>query len=90
LTQARDGDDDAAVIRASMTDPERFAILVRRHAPAIQRYITRRIGAVAAEDVVAETFLVAFRQRAGYADDGRDCLPWLYGIATRLVRGCHL
>jgi RNA polymerase sigma-70 factor (ECF subfamily) len=35
--------------------------------------------------VVAETFLVAFRQRERYADDGRDCLPWLYGIATRLV-----
>jgi hypothetical protein len=42
LAQARDGADDAAVIRASLTDPERFAILVRRHAPAIQRYITRR------------------------------------------------
>jgi RNA polymerase sigma factor (sigma-70 family) len=83
LTQPRD--DDAAVIRDSLADPERFAILVRRHAPAIQRYIARRIGPEAAEDVAAETFLVAFRQRAGYADDGRDCLPWLYGIATRLV-----
>jgi len=85
LTQARDGGGDAAVIRESLADPERFAILVRRHAPAIQRYVTRRIGAEPAEDLVAETFLVAFRQRAGYADDGRDCLPWLYGIATRLV-----
>jgi RNA polymerase sigma-70 factor (ECF subfamily) len=85
LARARDGDDDAAVISDSIADPERFAILVRRRAPAIQRYVTRRIGTEAAEDVVAETFLVAFRQRAGYADDGRDSLPWLYGIATRLV-----
>ena len=85
LTRACDGDDDAAAIRDSIADPERFTILVRRHAPVIQRYVARRIGAEAAEDVVAETFLVAFRQRAGYADDGRDCLPWLYGIATRLV-----
>ena len=76
---------DAVIVRESLADPELFAILVRRHAPALQRYVTRRIGAGAAEDVVAETFLVAFRQRAGYADDGRDCLPWLYGIATRLV-----
>ena len=89
--QARDlarvqGDGpDAVIVRESLADPELFAILVRRHAPALQRYVTRRIGAGAAEDVVAETFLVAFRQRAGYADDGRDCLPWLYGIATRLV-----
>ena len=77
--------DDATVIRDSMSDPERFAILVRRHAPAIQRYVTRRIGREAAEDVVAETFLIAFRQRGYYTDDGRDCLPWLYGIATRLA-----
>jgi RNA polymerase sigma factor (sigma-70 family) len=79
-------DDDATVIRHSLSDPERFAVLVHRHAAAITRYVTRRLGADAAEDVAAETFLVAFRQRAGYASDGRDCLPWLYGIATRL---CH-
>jgi len=79
-------DDDAAVIRLSLSDPERFAVLVRRHGAAITRYVTRRLGTDAAEDVAAETFLVAFRQRASYTGDGRDCLPWLYGIATRL---CH-
>jgi RNA polymerase sigma factor (sigma-70 family) len=78
-------DDDGTVIRHSVSDPELFAVLVRRHAPAIARYVTRRIGRDAAEDIVAETFLVAFRQRAGYADEGRECLPWLYGIATRLA-----
>jgi RNA polymerase sigma factor (sigma-70 family) len=78
-------EDDAAAIRASVSDPERFGVLVRRHAPAIQRYVTRRIGREPAEDVVAETFLTAFRQRAAYRDDRADCLPWLYGIATRLV-----
>jgi RNA polymerase sigma-70 factor (ECF subfamily) len=78
--------DDATVIRHSMADPERFAVLVHRHAAAITRYVTRRLGTDAAEDVAAETFLVAFRQRASYTGDGRDCLPWLYGIATRL---CH-
>ena len=85
LARVQDDDADAVILGESLADPELFAILVRRHAPALQRYVTRRIGAGAAEDVVAETFLVAFRQRAGYADDGRDCLPWLYGIATRLV-----
>ena len=85
LARVQDDGPDAVILRESLADPELFAILVRRHAPALQRYVTRRIGAGAAEDVVAETFLVAFRQRAGYADDGRDCLPWLYGIATRLV-----
>ncbi len=77
--------EDATIIRDSICDPEQFGLLVRRHSPAIRRYVTRRIGGEAADDVVAETFLVAFRRRASYADDGRDCLPWLYGIATRLA-----
>ena len=80
-----DPPDDSALIAASLAEPELFAVLVRRHAPAIARYVTRRIGRDAAEDIVAETFLVAFRQRARYTDQGRDCLPWLYGIATRLA-----
>lgn len=78
-------DDDLTVMRCSESDPERFAVLVRRHGPAVGRYVTRRIGPERAEDVVAETFLVAFRKRADYQDQGRDCLPWLYGIATRLM-----
>ncbi len=59
--------------------------MFRRHAPAIQRYVIRRIGQEQSDDVVGETFLVAFRQRASFRADGRDCLPWLYGIATHLV-----
>jgi RNA polymerase sigma factor (sigma-70 family) len=77
--------DDAAVIARSMTDPEQFAVIFRRHAPAILRYVRRRIGPDAADDVVAETFLVAFRQRDRYRADYRDALPWLYGIATNLT-----
>jgi RNA polymerase sigma factor (sigma-70 family) len=78
-------DDDAALIGRSLIDPEQFAALFRRHAPVILRYVTRRIGADAADDVVAETFLVAFRQRAAYRTECPDALPWLYGIATNLV-----
>lgn len=48
--------DDAAVIRVSGDEPEQFAELFRRRAPEIRRYVTRRLGADAAEDVVAETF----------------------------------
>jgi len=80
---ARQG--DAAVLVGSLCDPELFAVVFRRHAPAVLQYVTRRIGAQAADDVVAETFLVAFRQRGSFRPDGRDCLPWLYGIATNLL-----
>lgn len=78
--------DDAAIIEESLTDPEQFAVLFDRHAPLIHRYAGRRVGSQAAEDVVAETFLAAFRKRAGYDLASRDARPWLYGIATNLIR----
>ena len=77
--------DDAAVIEASRTEPDRFASLFDRHAPHIHRYLARRVGPQAADDLVAETFLVAFRKRADYDPRFRDARPWLYGIATNLV-----
>lgn len=76
---------DAAVIRLSLSDSERFADLFHRHAPPIQRYVTRRLGPDAVDDIVAETFLLAFRQRASYDQTREDALPWLYGIATNLI-----
>jgi RNA polymerase sigma-70 factor (ECF subfamily) len=77
--------DDASVIARSQRDPEAFSILFRRHAPRIRRYVTRRIGPDAADDVVAETFLLAFRQRERYDPERANALPWLYGIATNLI-----
>jgi len=75
-------EDDAAILRRSLTAPDSFAELFHRHAAAIGRYLNRRIGPHDAEDVLAETFLEAFRERHRY-DFGRcDARPWLYGIAT--------
>ena len=85
-TSETGADPDSVVIGRSLTDPEQFAVLFRRHAPAIQRYVTRRIGPHAADDVVAETFLAAFRQRTSYRTGTADALPWLYGIATNMLR----
>jgi RNA polymerase sigma factor (sigma-70 family) len=77
--------DDAALIAQSLRAPERFGVLFDRHAPAIYRYITRRLGRDIADDLVAETFLAAFRQRGRYDRAHADARPWLYGIATRLI-----
>jgi RNA polymerase sigma factor (sigma-70 family) len=77
--------DDATLIRLSLAEPERFELLFQRHAPQVQRYVARRLGADAADDIVAETFLLAFRQRAGFDVTRVDALPWLYGIATNLL-----
>jgi RNA polymerase sigma-70 factor (ECF subfamily) len=77
--------DDAAVIQLSRREPELFTVLFRRHAPYIQRYVVRRIGPDAADDIVAEAFLLAFRQRDSYDQARADARPWLYGIATNLI-----
>ena len=42
-------------------------------------------GPDAADDLVAETFLAAFRRRGRYDAAQADARPWLYGIATRLI-----
>ena len=76
--------DDATVIAESLAEPDRFAVLFDRHAPLIHRY-AGRWGPQAADDVVAETFLAAFRRRASYDLRYRDARPWLYGIATNLI-----
>jgi RNA polymerase sigma factor (sigma-70 family) len=76
--------DDGTVVTASLEDPERFGELVDRHHATVHRYLARRLGVDAADDVAAETFAVAFRKRATY--DGRPAaIPWLLGIATTLA-----
>jgi RNA polymerase sigma-70 factor (ECF subfamily) len=80
-----DASDDAALIMRSLRAPECFGALFDRHAPAISRYIARRLGPDAVDDLVAETFLAAFRKRSRYDGAQADARPWLYGIATRLI-----
>ena len=77
--------DDAAVIERSLTDAEGFADLYDRHAPSVYRFVARRLGAELAEDVVAETFLAAFRARHRYDLTRQDARPWLFGIAVREI-----
>jgi RNA polymerase sigma-70 factor (ECF subfamily) len=76
---------DAVLISDSIAIPERFAGIFDRHAPAIHRYAARRLGPDAADDLVAETFLLAFAQRDRYDTSWPDARPWLFGIATNLI-----
>lgn len=77
--------DDADVIAQSLDEPELFAGLYDRHAPDIHRYAARRLGEGAADDITAETFLIAFRTRSRYDTAHRLARPWLYGIAANLI-----
>lgn len=77
--------DDATLIARSRAEPEVFAAIFDRHATEIHRYASRRLGPALAEDVVGETFLVAFRRRDRYDLSYRDASPWLFGIATNMI-----
>ena len=76
---------DAALIERSRRAPEAFAALYDRHAAEIYRFAARRLGDQAAEDIVADTFLAAFRRRDQYELRRTDARPWLYGIAVNLI-----
>ena len=91
MKPAATGDDepDGEIIGRSRGEPELFSLLFRRHATGVGRYAARRLGPNLAEDIVAETFLVAFRQRDRYDQARRDARPWLYGIAGNLIRRHH-
>jgi RNA polymerase sigma factor (sigma-70 family) len=60
-------------------DEQRFRGLYRQHYARVLAYALRRVGPDRAQDVVAETFLVAWRHiRKAPADP----LPWLYRLAS--------
>lgn len=84
--QAVAGRSDAEIIERSATCPEEFARIFDRHAGVLHNYLRRRIGLPEADDLLAETFLVAFRTRDRYAPAAADARPWLFGIATNLLR----
>jgi RNA polymerase sigma-70 factor (ECF subfamily) len=77
---------DGEIITASRSHPARFGELYDRHARTVHRYAARRAGTQAADDVMAETFLVAFEKRGGFDSMQTDARPWLLGIATVLLR----
>ena len=71
---------------ATEADPADLAGMFDRYARELLRYCSRRVGEHVAEDVVAETFLVAYERRDRYDASRGGMLPWLYGIATNLLR----
>jgi RNA polymerase sigma factor (sigma-70 family) len=62
---------------------DRFKAMYEQHYPAVLRYAARRIGAEAARDIAAETFLTAWR-RLDRVPPGQS-LPWLYATARKCL-----
>jgi RNA polymerase sigma factor (sigma-70 family) len=63
---------------------EAFRRIYEAHYRHISAYARRRVSGGDAEDIVAETFLVAWR-RMDAIPPGELTLPWLYGVARRVV-----
>lgn len=75
-------------LRARAGDPDAFGELFDSCAKAVYNHAFRLTGDwSAAEDVMAQTFLEAWRSRERIAADGGSLRPWLLGIATNLARG---
>jgi RNA polymerase sigma factor (sigma-70 family) len=77
---------DAAVIARSRADSQAFSTIVDRHFATIHRYLARRIGSDRADDLAAQVFAVAFRRRSDFDEDAVSARPWLFGIATNVLR----
>ncbi|MFC7585216.1 sigma-70 family RNA polymerase sigma factor [Nonomuraea antimicrobica] len=80
---------DAAIIEQSRRDPERFAAVFDRYYFQIHGFAAQRLGPSLADDVAAETFLVAFDRRDRYDVSREDARPWLYGIVANLIARHH-
>ena len=69
-----------------MPDPQprraRFEALFRGHHSAVQAYARRRVPSEAVDDIVSETFLVAWRR---LDDVPEPPLPWLLTVARNVV-----
>jgi RNA polymerase sigma-70 factor (ECF subfamily) len=74
------------VIQRSQSDPGAFAVIFDRHFQAVHAYLARRVGSGRADDLAASTFLVAFERRRQFRREASTARPWLYGIATNLLR----
>lgn len=80
---------DAEIIRRSLREPECFGTVFDRYYLQIHGYVARRLGHSQADDIAANTFLLAFAQRTGYDLARENARPWLYGIASNLISRHH-
>ena len=85
-----DGPSDAALVAAWQAGSEQAATdLVRRHAPALARFLTGAgAGSSEVEDLAQEAFFKAFRGVAGWRRQS-SFRSWLFSIASNLRKDAY-
>jgi RNA polymerase sigma factor (sigma-70 family) len=82
-----DQSDHTLWAAAADGDPDAFTALYHRHADAVWRHAYRLTGTrTAAEDVLAATFLTAWRRRAQVRFAADSARPWLLAVAGNEAR----
>jgi RNA polymerase sigma-70 factor, ECF subfamily len=64
-------------------DRKRFTAMYDDHRMRVWAYAASRVGTEAADEVVSETFMVAWRR---FAEMPPASLPWLLGVARNVIR----
>lgn len=77
---------DRDLISLSLKEKEAFLEVFERHYDPIRRYLQRRAGTQVGEELAAETFEVAFSRRSSFDTRFMNARPWLFGIATNMLR----
>ena len=81
---------DFELVNSASESLDWIGILFDRHAPAVHRYLSRRVGRSSADDLLGDVFLVAIDARTRVRPHSTgSALPWLYGVAKNVVRA-HL
>lgn len=76
---ARAADGDHAAFRRFYFDTE----------PFLRRYVSVRVAAPEVDDMIAETYLRAYRSADRFRDEGRPAAAWLVTIARNVVASHH-
>jgi RNA polymerase sigma-70 factor (ECF subfamily) len=81
-----DQSDAELLIASSAGSAEAYSAFFQRHVDPITRYAVRRCASPDdVADLVGECFLVALQAAHRYVPETDTALPWLFGIARRLL-----
>lgn len=78
---------DAELLEAAAGgDADAYAVFFRRHVGPVSLYAVRRCNDPEdVADLVADTFLIALQAAGRYIPETDTALPWLFGIARRVL-----